>query len=155
MKDYLNTAERENLIRIVHLSSDIETCLEGNVLNKQEIGNLRRARTFAMKTVESVLSRVNETSAKTFRRTATSSKMTLDIYGDREINFKKKVAEYSAKYDENKEYYKLVELIFDNCCKNCKCDGFTCDIYKEFENQCIYEFDGTDKSTNCRYSYKG
>ena len=47
-----------------------------------------------------------------------------------------------------------VELIFDNCCKNCNRNGSECDIYKEFEKQCIYEFDGTDKCTNCKYAYK-
>lgn len=154
MKDYLNTTERENLIRIVHLTSDIERCLEGNALSKEEISNLKKSATWGMKTVESVLNRINETAVKTFRRSAKGSKMTLDTYGDKEINFKKKVAEYSASYDENKEYYKLVELIFDNCCKNCSRDGSKCDIYKEFEEQCIYEFDGTDKCTNCKYSFK-
>lgn len=155
MKDYLNTTERENLIRIVHLASDIERCLEGNALSKEEIGNLKRAGTFAMKAVESVCNRINETAVKTFKRSAKGSKMTLDTYGDKEINFKKKVSEYSAKYDENKEYYKLVELIFDNCCKDCKKDGSSCDVYKEFEDQYVYEFDGTDKCTNCKYAYRG
>lgn len=154
MKDYLNTTERENLITIIHLASNIECCLEGNALNKQEIGNLKRSGTFAMKAVTSVLDRINETAVKTFRRSAKNSKITLDTYGDREINFKKKAFEYAAKYDENKEYYKLVELIFDNNCKNCTKQGCECDIYREFEEQHIFEFDGTDKCTNCRYSFK-
>jgi len=101
------------------------------------------------------LTRLNITAYKTFHRSAKNSKITLDTYGDREINFKKKAFKYAAKYDENREYYKLVELIFDNNCKNCNHDGYKCDIYKEFEEQRIYEFDGTDKCTNCRYSFKG
>lgn len=154
MKNYLNTTERENLIRIVHLSSDIERCLEGNALTNKEKGNLKRAGSFAMNAVMSILDRINPTARTTFQRSAKGSKMTLDSYGDKQINFKKRVSDYKAAYDENKDYYKLVELIFDNCCKNCKRDGSECDIYKEFEKQCIYEFDGTDKCTNCKYAYK-
>lgn len=153
MKNYLNTTERENLIRIVHLSSDIERCLEGNALTNKEKGNLKRAGSFAMNAVMSILDRINPTARTTFQRSAKGSKMTLDTYGDKQINFKKRISDYKAAYEENKDYYKLVELIFDNCCKNCKRDGSECDIYKEFENQCIYEFDGTDKCTNCKYSF--
>lgn len=155
MKDYLNTTERENLIRMVHLSSDVERCLEGNALTNKERGNLKRGASFIMNAVTSVLDGINPTALKTFQRSAKGSKMTLDTYGDKEINFKKRVSDYKAKLEENEDYYKLVELIFDNCCKNCTCDGGKCDIYKEFEKQCIYEFDGTDKCTNCKYSFKG
>lgn len=154
MKNYLNTTERENLIRIVHLSSDIERCLEGNALTNKEKGNLKRAGSFAMNAVMSILDRINPTARTTFQRSAKGSKMTLDTYGDKQINFKKRVSDYKAAYEENEDYYKLVELIFDNCCKNCKRDGSECDIYKEFEKQCIYEFDGTDKCTKCKYAYK-
>lgn len=154
MKDYLNTIERENLIRLVHLASDVERCLEGNTLTNKEKGNLKRAASFAMNTVTSVLERINPTARTTFQRSTKGSKMTLDTYGDKEINLKKKISDYTTAYEENEDYYKLVELIFDNCCKNCKHDGSKCDIYKEFEEQCIYEFDGTDKCTNCRYAYK-
>lgn len=153
MKDYLNTTERENLIRIVHLASDIERCLEGNALTNKEKGNLKRAGSFAMNAVTSILERINPTARITFQRSAKSSQMTLDTYGDKQINLKKRVSDYKATYEENKDYYKLVELIFDDYCKNCKRDGSECDIYKEFEKQCICEFDGTDKCTNCKYSF--
>lgn len=155
MKDYLNTTERENLIRMVHLASDVERCVEGNALTKKEIGNLKRGASFVMNAVTSILDRINPIALKTFQRSAKGSKMILDTYGDKEINFKKRVSDYRAKMEENEDYYKLVELIFDNCCKNCQRDGSQCDIYKEFEKQCIYEFDGTDKCTNCKYSFKG
>lgn len=154
MKDYLNTTERENLIRLVHLASDVERCLEGNALTNKEKGNLKRGSSFVMNAVTSVLDRINETALKTFKRSAKGSKMTLDAYGDKEINFKKRVSDYKVAFEENEDYYKLVELIFDNCCKNCKHDGSKCDIYKEFEEKGIYEFDGTDKCTNCKYSFK-
>lgn len=155
MKDYLNTTERENLIRIVHLASDIEMCLEGNALNKKEIGNLKRAGTFAMKAVTSVLGRINPTAVKTFQRSAKGSKIQLDTYGDREIDFKKRESDYKAAYEQNKDYFKLVELMLDINCKNCTKQGCECDIYKEFEEQNIFEFDGMDKCQNCRFAYRG
>lgn len=81
--------------------------------------------------------------------------MSLDTYGDRQLDLKKRTSEYEAAYEENKDYFKLVELIFDTRGKDCKRNGAKCDVYKEFEKQHILEFDGTDKCTNCRFSYKG
>ncbi|NFH81767.1 hypothetical protein FDA09_16825 [Clostridium botulinum] len=154
MKDYLNTTERENLVRIVHLASDVERTIEGNLLSKQEIGNLKRGTSFVIKGVMSVLDRINSTSLKAFQRTAKGSKMTLDAYGDKEIILKRRKSEFDAAYEENEDYFKLVELIFDNSCKNCTKQGCNCDIYKEFEKQNIIEIDGTDKCTNCKYAFK-
>lgn len=154
MKDYLNTKERENFIRLMHLSSDVERTLETNILTNAEKGDLKRVMTYVEKTITSVLKRMNPSSAKSFYNACKNSKMSLDTYGDREIDIKKRSALLEDAYDNNKEYFKLVELVFDNCCKNCHKDGSKCDIYKEFEKEHIYEFDGTDKCTNCKYSYE-
>lgn len=154
MKDYLNTIERENLIRIVHLASDVERCLEGNALSKEETGNLKRAGTFAMKAVTSVLSRINPTALKTFQRSAKGSKVKLDTYGDRDIDLKKRESDYKAAYEQNKDYFKLVELIFDNNCKDCTKCGADCDIYKEFEEQNIPMLDEKDQLQNCKFAFR-
>ena len=153
MKDYLNTQEKENLVRLAHFASDLERAIEFNTFTSKEKGDLKRAFTYTEKTLKSVLTRLNISALKSYQRTAQTSRMTLDLYGDKAIEFKRKKAEYDAIYEENKEYYKLIELFFDINCRNCTKDGAKCEIYKEFENQCIYEFDGTDKCTNCKYSW--
>jgi hypothetical protein len=154
MKDYLNITERENLIRIVHLASDAERCLEGNALSKEEIGNLKRAGTFAMKAVTSVLNRINPTALKTFKRSAKGSKISLDTYGDREIDLRKRESDYKAAYEENKYYFKLIELIFDNNCKDCTRKGCDCDIYKEFEINNVPVLDQEDACQNCKFAFR-
>lgn len=154
MKDYLNTTERENLIRIVHLASNIEYCLEGNALTNTEKGNLKRAGSFAMNAVTSVLGRINPTALKTFQRSTKGSKIKLDTYGDREIDLKKRESDYKAAYEQNKEYFKLVELIFDNNCKDCTKCGADCDIYKEFEKENIPMLDEKDQLQNCKFAFR-
>lgn len=153
MKDYLNTQERENFVRLTHYASDLQRTIECNALTSREKGDLKRAFTYTFKTLESVVNRINEDSRKAYQRSAKNSRTILDNYGDMEINQKFKSANIEDTYEKNKEYYALVEIIFSTCCYNCKNNGATCEIYKEFENQNIPEFDGTDKCTNCKYSW--
>lgn len=154
MKDYLNTKEKENMIRLAHFASDLERTLENNTLDKKEKGDLKRAFTYTTKTLKSVLERLNDSALRNYQKTAQSSRMHLDLYGDMEFQFKKKSTDYLASYEENKEYYKLIELIFDYNCRNCERDGSKCEICKEFQTQNVYEFDGTEKCTNCKYSWR-
>lgn len=153
MKDYLNSQEKENMVRLTHYANDLKTTLEFNTLNKKEKADLKRAFTYTKKTIESVLERLNPSALKNYFRTATNSRTYLHSYADVQINLKKKSADSNACYEENKEYYNLIALIFDYNCKNCNRNGPECEIYKEFEKQSIVEFDGTDKCTNCKYSW--
>lgn len=154
MKDYLNTQERENFVRLAHYASDLERTIECNALTSREKGDLKRAFTYTSKTLENMLERINEDSRKAYQRSVRNSRTILDNYGDMKINQKLKSSNIEDSYENNKEYYKLVELIFANCCYNCEKHGCTCEIYKEFEEQNIPEFDGTDKCTNCKYSWR-
>ena len=71
-----------------------------------------------------------------------------------QVMMKKKSAELDAVYEENKEYYDLVELTMDGCCKNCTRQGSQCDLCKHFDEQSVPEFDDSKDYGNCKYSYR-
>lgn len=91
---------------------------------------------------------------KALSKDAKNSRVYLDIYNATEEFARKKRSEINAAYEENKDYYKLVELILYYNCKNCKRHCSDCEIYKEFEEHCIPEFSGAKNTGNCRYSYE-
>jgi len=154
MKDYLNSDERKQVISALHLITNSILLLEGNALSSTEKGNLKRGFTFTKKAIESIRERLNPSAQKSLAKDAKSSRVYLDIYRATEEYSKKKKSDIDAAYEENKDYYKLVELIFYYQCSNCARKCTDCDIYKEFEERCIPEFSGLECFGECRYSYK-
>ena len=154
MKDYLNSDERKELITILHLMSSAQHLIDGNTLTNVEKGNMRRGFSFTKNAIESLKERLNETAQKAFAKDAKKSTVYVDIYGAREEFAKKKKTEIDAAYEENKDYYRLVELILYYNCRNCEKHCTECEIYKEFEEHCIPEFSGAKNTGECRYSYK-
>ena len=77
----------------------------------------------------------------------------MDLYSS-QVWSKKKNNDIKSSYDENKEYFNLVELIFHYNCRGCtRCDYQNCDFYKEFEENCIPELVDTQVG-KCKYYYK-
>lgn len=155
MKDYLNTEERKQLISILHLMSASERLLEGKTFSKSEKGNLKRGFTFTSKAIESLRDRLNDTAKEMFLKDFKKSKIYIDIYNATEEYVRKKSCDIEAAYEKNKEYYKLVELILHYNCRNCSKHCTDCEIYKEFEERSIPEFQGATNSGECKYSYEG
>lgn len=154
MKDYLNNEERKQIIAALHLMDNSLFLIEGNALSSQEKGNLKRGVTFAKKATDSVKDRLNPEARKSLDKDVVKSKVYIDICRATEEYAKKKQTDISAAYEENRDYYKLVELIMYYNCSNCTRGCSNCEIYKEFERHCIPDFDGAKHIGNCRYSYE-
>ena len=154
MKDYLNSEERKEVMAILHLISEGQYLIDGNTLTNVEKGNIKRGFSFTKKAIESLQCRLNEDAKKALSKDAKNYRVYLDIYNATEEFARKKRSEINAAYEENKDYYKLVELILYYNCKNCKRHCTECEIYKEFEEHCIPEFSGAKNTGNCRYSYE-
>jgi hypothetical protein len=154
MKDYLNTEERKQIISSLHLMTEAMMLVDGNTLNKDEKANLKRGFTFIKKSVESIQERLNPSAKKALTKDAKRSRVYLDIYNATEEYAKKKQSACEAAYEENKDYFKLVELILFYNCSNCQRNCNDCEVYKEFEERCIPEFSGEEDMGNCKYAYR-
>ena len=70
----------------------------------------------------------------------------------------RKDAELNAAYEDSKEYFDLVEIVMDKCCKDCTKHCENCDLCKHFnDNEVIpfYDGNGVEKDLgNCKFSYK-
>ena len=155
MKDYLSSTERLALVAILKNAEQLLTFTDGDLFTNKEKGDLKRAHTLTYKTVASMLIRVNKTAFKAFEKAANNTKVYVSSNADIDIYKKKKSAEIEASYEENKEYFELVELIMFYNCENCTMCGKDCLFYKAFEENAIPEFDGAEHNKNCKYSYKG
>jgi hypothetical protein len=154
MKDYLRNSERSQLLyfkKYVDIVDKILGSWKDN-LTKEEIKALKTARTWGVKAYESILSRQNDTTIKTFYNSLKESFIQLS---DRfTINmYKKKIkSALDASYEENGDYFRLVELIMEKNCLECKLHGAECEIYQEFEAHCVPSPTG-EKEHNCKYAY--
>lgn len=155
MKDYLSTTERLNIIAALKVAEMTEQFVQGDLFTAKEKGDLKRSVSYLVKPIEKgVLPRLNKTAIKTFNKAIkqtqifVSSKYEIDTY-------KKRVSsEIDVAYEDNKDYFKLVELILHYNCRNCTKTCSECEIYKEFEEKCIPEFTGTENTGKCKYSFK-
>ena len=157
MKDYLNSQEKEQVItfiKAIDYASLIETewNKRGN-LTKDELRALRNVITWSKKFAGSLLERQNETSKKAIYKSLRSSHLILDYKSLLVELLKKRNNDITAGYEENKDYFSLVELIMYYNCMNCTRACSTCDIYKEFEIQNIPELNEEVDHGNCKYSY--
>lgn len=157
MKKYLNQAERVTILYLCNLLDRLENMIKdwdarGN-LTKEERKNLKSGFTFTLKGFESILYRQDTSVIKNIQKEKERSAIHLDLAHSLEILAKKKTANLEAAYNENREYFRLVELIMDNNCKGCKKECGECEFFKEFMEQCVPYADGDEQFTNCKYSY--
>ena len=154
MKDYLNNDERLSIISFLKIGEKSKELIEGNLLNKEEKANLKRSVTFMSKAVLSVLKRLNPDAVKAFNRAVQNTKVFVSSNSDIDVYSKRKSKDIEAAYEENREYFRLVELIMFYNCQNCETCGNECLFYKEFEENCIPEMEAGVNECNCKYAYK-
>lgn len=108
--------------------------------------------TWLDKSIGSVTTRLNEKAKKAFDKSKIGVAFYLGSNTEIEVYRKRRSADIDAAYEENKEYFKLVELIMHYICQDCQKDCHECLIYSEFEKNYIPEFIG--KEPNCKYAYR-
>ena len=168
MKDYLNNTERMSLIGALKIADMLENMIEGNLFTKEEKSDIKRSVTYLCKSIvgrvdkdgkpikddsTGVLKRLNKEAINSFNKAIPKVKVFVSDRYEIETYRKRRKSELNAAYDENKDYYRLVELIMDKNCKNCTKCGSKCEFYKEFENHCVPQMDIMENDLACKYSY--
>lgn len=152
MKNYLNSSEIKEMVVLVETMNISKKFIESGILTTTETGDMKRGRTFISKSFKAMLARLDSGQAKKFSKAFDGSKVAVMTNSELEVLSKRKSAELDAAYEDNKEYFNLVEITMDMSCKNCSKCGESCELRIHFEDQFIPELDG--RQNNCKYSYK-
>ena len=154
MKDYMGELERERYCMFLVALKIAGELLESSLFSKEEKSNLKRCITWGRKVNLLEEGRLNKSASKTLLNMMNNGHITyMDKYGS-QLWDKKKSANIKDKYEENKEYFELVEMIFHYNCRGCqKCDYKTCDFYKVFEQHMIPEMQA-NKPGKCKFFYE-
>ena len=154
MKDYLGELERERYCMFLVALKIAGELLESNLFTKEEKTNFKKCISWGKKINLLQEGRLNKSASKTLLNMMNNGHITyMDKYGS-EIWDKKKSANIKAKYEENKEYFELVEILLHYNCRGCqKCDYSNCDIYKVFEEHTIPEMQ-INPIGKCKYYYE-
>ena len=147
----MSSQERLTIVSLKKNSEQAKVLLKGSLLDAKETKNLKTGLTYIKNVVDKVISRLDKDALKTFNNTVKDTQVYIMSNYDISKYVKKKTATLKSAYEDNKEYFKLVELIMHYNCNNCKKCAKDCEIYNEFEEQCIPELNG-DKA-NCKYAY--
>jgi len=154
MKDYLNNSETKEMIILSQSRNLIKHFVEGNVMSKEEKTSLKKASTFLKNGLVSLNQRLGNEQAKKFVRLNENSRVIVITNSELEVLQKRKVAELDAAYEDNKEYFDLVEITMDMNCKNCNRCFKDCELYRHFEEQEVIPFDETEDMGNCKFAYR-
>ncbi|WP_195953663.1 DUF5651 domain-containing protein [Clostridium saudiense] len=154
MKDYMGELERERYCMFLVALKIAGELLESSLFSKEEKSNLKRCITWGRKVNLLEEGRLNKSASKTLLNMMNNGHITyMDKYGS-QLWDKKKSANIKDKYEENKEYFELVEMIFHYNCRGCqKCDYKTCDFYKVFEQHMIPEMQ-VNEPGKCKFFYE-
>lgn len=155
MKDYLSSTEREKLLMVIKASdllSEMTTWDKRGTITKEERKYLKHALTLLGKSFESIIDRLNYDAKKTMANSLKSSYAVLtNEYGIKQY-LKKKKADEKAAYEDNKEFFDLVEELMYQNCNGCLKDSCSCGYYKILERN--YIGDMGDDYGRCRFAYK-
>ena len=154
MKNYLNNAETKEMIILVQTRNLVKHFVEGNVMTKEEKTDLKRGSTFMKNSLTKMINRLGEVQQKKFVKLFQSSRVIVVSDSELEIIQKRKVAELNAAYEENKEYYNLVEIAMDMNCKNCTKCFKECDLCKHFDKNEVIPFNEIEDLGNCKFAYR-
>lgn len=154
MKDYLSSEEREKILMVVKTSNILEEMIDWEkrgAITKEERKNLKHSLTLLNKSFESILGRLNKSALKTFSNSLNSAYVVLvNEFGIKQY-LKKKSADENAAFEENKEFFDLVEEIMFQNCNGCLKDCCSCRYYEIFEKNYISDM-GHDFG-RCKYAY--
>ena len=151
MKTYMSSQERRTIVSLKKNNEQAKVLLKGSLLDAKETKNLKTGLTYIKNVLDKVISRLDKDALKTFNNTVKDTEVCIISNYDISKYVKKKTATLKSAYEDNKEYFKLVELIMHYNCNNCKKCAKDCEIYNEFEQQCIPELSG--EKSNCKYAY--
>lgn len=154
MKNYLNNIEEKELIVICTAKNLTEHFAKGNLVSKSELADMRRGTSFMMKTVESLLKRLDQKYVDKFLRLARNSKTIVISETELDVIKKRKDSELNAAFEDSKEYFDLVEISMDLNCRNCTKCFKDCDLYRHFEEQEVIPFNEEIDLGNCKFSYR-
>lgn len=152
MKDYLNNAEIKELVILAQSKNLMKHFIDGNMMTKTEKANLKRSGTFLKNTILSLLTRLGEKEAKKFVRVNDGSRVLCITNSELEVLQKRKLADLNAAYEDNKEYFELIELVMDQNCKDCKKHFKDCNLFRHMDQQEIIPFSEIDYGS-CKFSY--
>lgn len=153
MKNYLNNAETKEMIIITQTRNLMQHFIDGSVMDKKEKTDFKKARTFIKKSLISMIKRLGEEQAKKFVRLHDSSKVLCITDSELKVLQKRKLAELDAAFEDNKEYFELVEITMDLNCKGCNKDFSKCCLYKHLDAQDVIPFDDEKDLGNCKFAY--
>ncbi len=154
MKDYLNNIEEKELIVICTAKNLTDHFAKGNLVSKEELGNLRRGTSFLIKAIDHILKRLDQKYVNKFLRLARSSKVVVVSECELDVIKKRKDSELNAAFEDSKEYFDLVEIAMDLNCRNCTKCFKNCDLYRHFEEQEVVPFNEEVDLGNCKFSYR-
>ena len=154
MKNYLNNIEEKELIVICTAKNLTEHFAKGNLVSKSELADMRRGTSFMMKTVESLLKRLDQKYVDKFLRLARNSKTIVISETELDVIKKRKDSELNAAFEDSKEYFDLVEISMDLNCRNCTKCFKDCDLYRHFEEQEVIPYSEEIDLGNCKFAYR-
>jgi hypothetical protein len=154
MKDYLNNIEEKELVVICTAKNLTDHFAKGDLVTKEELGNLRRGTSFLIKAIDHILKRLDQKYVDKFLRLARSSKVIVVSEIELDVIKKRKDAELNAAFEDSKEYFDLVELVMYYNCQNCMTSCKDCGFYRHFDEQEVIPFDETEDMGNCKFSYR-
>lgn len=155
MRDYLTQDEKMQMIAIYHLAKRLELVINNqSAFRKEEVTNYKKSLTWLLKGCEGVLQRLDVQQAKSVRNLLDTTTTYVDYKSVIERMMKGLESDIGKGYDDNSDYFDLVEHIFFNNCRNCtKCKD-ECSFYGLFEGKNIPNLDGEELQSNCKYAYK-
>lgn len=154
LKDYLNNSETKEMIVLSQARNLIKHFVDGNVMTKEEKTSLKKASTFLKNGLVSLNQRLGNEQAKKFVRLNEGSRVVVITNSELEVLAKRKDADLKAAYEDNKEYFDLVEITMDLNCKDCNKCFKECDLYKHFEEQEVIPFNEEVDLGNCKFAYR-
>jgi hypothetical protein len=151
-KDYLTTDERRTFIVFKKAIDKAEEMVEHWKLTKEEKKNLRTCITFGMKVFDSVSGSLSNKALEALIKSVTKAKLTIEDKHAIEVYNKKIGSNIDSAYEENRDYYRLVELLMACKCYKCELSCKECEIADEFEEHLVPS--SPDGKGNCQYAYE-
>ncbi|MDP4147531.1 MAG: DUF5651 domain-containing protein [Bacillota bacterium] len=164
IKDHLSSSERDEVILISKMIDKIDIIVSkpqdskyktkkvsDKNYTKDELKNLRTAKTLMFKAIESLYLRLNDTALRTLSKASKDTGVLLTNKFAINQYTKRIESDIAAGYENNKDYFDLVEVALDTACRDCTKCANDCSLYKYMEEHYIADLDF--KINNCKYAY--
>lgn len=155
MRDYLKNDERMQLLTFSKSLESINHIINWNkynMLTKEESKSLKLARTYGFKAIQSIVARLDKTTVKQiYRNMKNGTILYKDDHAMRLLNIRFS-SDLKAHFEENKDYYTLVEWIMYHNCAGCVKENTKCGFYREFVDKQIPVLDEDNIPGKCKYS---